>query len=319
MMPMTEAQSWRVRVRIPAKINIALCVGPRRADGFHELSTVFQAVSLYDQVQATGRADGRIELTMSGEGSERLACDRTNLAVRAARLLRDRHGNPRQGVELRIDKQIPMAGGMAGGSADAAGTLLACVECWRLEVSLDELLGLAAELGSDVPFLLLGGNALGTGRGERLRALPAAGRLEWVFALAGRGLSTPQVYRRFDELAELGELTPSSQLASDGLAGLLSGEPDRVAAALRNDLQVPALDLYPELAGTLAAGLARPGVLGGLVCGSGPTCAFLCADASSAGAAAASLAGEPTVRAVRRGHGPVAGPEVARLARAEES
>lgn len=303
----------RVRVRVPAKINTALCVGPRRADGYHDLSTVFQAVSLYDEVLATERGDDQICLTMAGEGSEELPCDQTNLATRAAWLIRERYGRPEMGVDLHIDKHVPMAGGMAGGSADAAATLLACAEIWRLEATLDELVELAAELGSDVPFLLLGGNALGTGRGEKLRRLPDGGRLEWVFAMAGHGLSTPQVYQRYDELADAGKLQPSAELPTEQLTELFSGEPVRVAAALRNDLQAPALDLYPELAQTLAAGGDAPGVLGALVCGSGPTCAFLCVDAEAADELAARLASAHTVRDVRRGHGPVPGPEVARL------
>ena len=311
-MPVDEDRR-RVRVRVPAKINTALAVGPRRADGFHDLSTVFHAVSLYDEVLATERADDQIRLTMVGEGSEELACDDTNLATRAALLLRERYGSPELGVELHIDKHVPMAGGMAGGSADAAATLLACAECWRLETTLDELIELAAELGSDVPFLLLGGNALGTGRGEKLRKLPDSGRLEWVFALADHGLSTPQVYRRYDEMAEEGRLQPSAELPPEQLAELFSGEPVRVAAALRNDLQAPALDLYPELGQTLAAGGDAPGVLGALVCGSGPTCAFLCIDADAADELASRLTTARTVRDVRRGHGPVPGPEVARL------
>lgn len=296
-------------VRVPGKINLALAVGPRRADGFHDLSTLFQAVSLYDDLQATARTDNQITLVMAGEGSEHLACDDTNLAVRAAQLLRERHGRDSLGVDLRVDKCVPMAGGMAGGSADAAGTLLICNEVWGLGLGLEELSDAAAQLGSDVPFLLLGGNALGTGRGERLRPMPEPGRLEWVFAIAQHGLSTPQVYRQFDVMADRGDIVPSAELAVGVLDELCSGEPERVAAGLRNDLQPAALELYPELAGTLAADTDSR-VLASLVCGSGPTCAFLCADAESADRLAARLVGLPEVRDTRRAHGPVPGPKV---------
>lgn len=293
-----------VRVRVPGKINLALAVGPRRADGYHGLTTVFHAVSLFETVTATGRDDAAISLVMSGHGSEQLPVDETNLAVRAAGLLRERYGAPGLGVDLVIDKQIPMAGGMAGGSADAAGVLLACNQVWGLGLDTSTLVTLAAELGSDVAFLLTGGNALGTGRGEQLRQLPASGRLEWVVALADGGLSTPAVYRRFDELAEAGRQQPSATLPDEVIAELTSGVPERVAAALTNALQPAALDLRPELTETLAH-VELPGVLGGVVCGSGPTIAFVCADAEAADRVAAQLAGQPQVRATARASGPV--------------
>ncbi len=298
-----------VRVQVPAKINLALAVGPRRDDGYHDLTTLFQAVSLYDDLQACARDDARIVVTMRGEGSEELPCDQTNLVTRAATLLRERHGVPSLGVEVHVDKHIPMAGGMAGGSADAAATLLACNEVWQLGLGLDQLLAVAADLGSDVSFLLLGGNALGTGRGELLQPQPAPGRLEWVFAIAQHGLSTPEVYRQFDRMAERGDLIPSVDLPARDVELACSGQPDQVAAVLRNDLQPPALELYPELGGTLQAG-CQPGVLGFLVCGSGPTCAFLCADPDAADRLAASLASMPQVRDTRRAHGPVPGPKL---------
>lgn len=299
-----------VHVRVPGKINLALRVAAQRPDGYHDLATVFQAVSLHEDVHATARSDGEITLLMSGEGSEDLPTDQTNLAVRAAHLLRELHGHPGLGIVLRITKQIPMAGGMAGGSADAAGVLLAANHVWRLGLELDPLAEVAAQLGSDVAFLLYGGNALGQGRGERLTPLAADGRLEWVFALAPGGLSTPAVYRAFDELAAAGELVPSDEIPPGSLDELASGDPHRVAAELFNALQPAALALYPELADTLALG-ERPGVLASLVCGSGPTCAFLCADAAVADDFAGELAGRPQIRAVRRAFGPVSGPRPA--------
>lgn len=298
-----------VNVRVPGKINLALAVGPRRADGYHDLTTVFQAVSLCDDVQAAARGDGLVTLAMTGEGSEHLACDETNLAVRAALVLRERYGSPGLGVDLRIHKQIPMAGGMAGGSADAAGTLLACNAVWGLKLGVDELREVAADLGSDVPFMLFGGNALGTGRGERLRPLPAPGRLEWVFAIARRGLSTPHVFQQFDVMAGRGEIVPSADLPAEALTELCSGDAGRVAEALRNDLQPASLELYPELAETLNFG-SDSGVLASLVSGSGPTCAFLCVDARSADHLVSKLIRRSQVRDARRAHGPVPGPEI---------
>ena len=307
-----RATPAEVTVQVPAKVNLALCVGPRRADGYHDLATVFQAVSLYDRLRARPRADGRICAQMAGEGSEQLSCDQTNLVVRAAWLLRERYPGQTagKGVDLAVDKQIPMAGGMAGGSADAAGTLLACNRLWGLNLPVGELAELGAELGSDVSFLLYGGNALGLGRGEQLTPLAASGRLEWVFATARRGLATPLVYRRFDEMADRGAIVPDAGLPDEVIEQLSCGIAERVAACLRNDLQAPALELYPELAQTLRAG-ATAGALATLVSGSGPTCAFLAADAAAADRLAAELPKHaPEVRDVRRAYGPVSGPSI---------
>lgn len=302
----------QVSVQVPGKINLALCVGPRRGDGYHRLSTLFQAVSLHDDLLASVRSDGQLTVAMTGEGSEQLPCDQTNLAVAAASLLRRRYASPTHGVDLRIDKHVPMAGGMAGGSADAAATLLACNELWQLGLGRETLAEVAAELGSDVSFLLYGGNALGTGRGEQLVVQPASGQLEWVFAIAQHGLSTALVYQHFDLMAERGAINPSAEMPAGALDELCSGDPARVGAALRNDLQPAALELYPELRETLSAGLDA-GASAALVCGSGPTCAFLAADPPTAAELAEQLADLPEVRAVRRAYGPVPGPQARRV------
>lgn len=311
MSPEAGKTDAAVVVRVPAKVNLALCVGPRRADGYHDLATVFQAVSLYDEITALARSDGQITVQMTGEGSEELPCDQTNLACKAALVLREWAGDAtRHGVDLRIVKQIPMAGGMAGGSGDAAAVLLACNRLWGVGLPLEVLSELGAELGSDVSFLLYGGNALGLGRGERLTPQPVTGRLEWVFATAPRGLPTPLVYRHFDEMADRGAIVPDAELSPDALDDLCSGEAARVAARLRNDLQAPAVELYPQLADTLEAGLAA-GALAGLVSGSGPTCAFLAADAASADVVASRMAATAGgVRDLRRAYGPVDGPRI---------
>lgn len=292
----------QVRVRVPAKVNLALCVDALGDDGYHRLGTVFQALSLFDEVVATPGEPGEVSLVVAGDDVDGVPVGETNLAVRAARLLAERHGHDGLGVRLHLRKQIPVAGGMAGGSADAAGALLACSVLWDLDTTPDDLHELAAELGSDVPFALVGGTAIGTGRGDQLVPVLARGTYHWVLALAHDGLSTPAVFRRFDEMGAPGDPAVPPSVAH----ALAHADPHGLAAALRNDLQAPALDLRPELAETLAAGRSA-GALGGIVSGSGPTCAFLAADEASAMDIARALSRQPTVRAVRRATGPVHG------------
>lgn len=277
-----------VRVRVPGKINLALCVGPRRPDGFHDLATVFQAVSLADELTATPAPDGVVTVEVHGPGCDEVGPAEDNLAVRAARGLAATYA-PGAGAHLRIDKGIPVAGGMAGGSADAAAALLACDRLWGLDLGTDALLELGAHLGSDVPFTLLGGTAIGHGRGERLRPVAVGHVFHWVLVTSGVGLSTPAVFRRFDELHPP-QTVAAPQVPAGLLDALAAGDAVALAAALRNDLTEPALDLRPDLAETLATG-ADLGALGGLLSGSGPTCAFLAADAEDAEALARALRG----------------------------
>lgn len=295
-----------VLVRVPAKINLGLAVGRLGDDGYHPLATLFHAVSLYDEVRAEAIEPGHIELTMSGPGTLDLACDETNLAWRAAALLLDRHPGIRSGVRLSVRKRIPIAGGMAGGSADAAGALLACSVLWDLDLDPDDLVVLAAELGSDVPFALVGGNAVGTGRGERLVPALSRGQFHWVLALADGGLSTPTVFRRYDELglgAERPELSPLL------LQAIATGDARRLGATLHNDLERPALELRPDLARVLDAG-RELGALGGVVSGSGPTIALLAADERRALDLAAALSSEGVCRGIVCASGPVPGARV---------
>ncbi|OSZ57466.1 4-(cytidine 5'-diphospho)-2-C-methyl-D-erythritol kinase [Streptomyces pharetrae CZA14] len=295
-----------VTVRVPAKVNVQLAVGAARPDGFHDLANVFLAVGLYDEVTVTPSSDG-LRVTCEGPDAAQVPLDRTNLAARAAEALAARYGRT-PGVHVHIVKDIPVAGGMAGGSADGAGALLACDALWGTNAPRGELLEICAELGSDVPFSLVGGAALGTGRGERLTALEAGGTFHWVFAMAGRGLSTPAVFREFDRLAE-GRDIPEPVASRDLLDALAKGEAEALAATVRNDLQPAALSLFPELADTLAAGRAA-GALTGLVSGSGPTTAFLTRDAGSAERVAEALRASGTCRSVRVASGPVAGATV---------
>ncbi|SER42795.1 4-diphosphocytidyl-2-C-methyl-D-erythritol kinase [Streptomyces sp. yr375] len=296
-----------VTVRVPAKVNVQLAVGAARADGFHDLANVFLAVGLYDEVTVTP-ADG-LRVTCEGPDAAQVPLDRTNLAARAAIALAERYGRTPD-VHLHIAKDIPVAGGMAGGSADGAGALLACDALWGTGASRDELLDICAELGSDVPFSLVGGAALGTGRGEKLTALEVGGAFHWVFAMAERGLSTPAVFREFDRLAE-GRDIPAPVASRALLDALAKGDPDALAATLSgsNDLQPAALSLFPELADTLAAGRAA-GALATLVSGSGPTTAHLARDAASAAKIAETLHTSGTCRTVRVAAGPAAGATV---------
>ncbi|MFE7857494.1 4-(cytidine 5'-diphospho)-2-C-methyl-D-erythritol kinase [Streptomyces sp. NPDC057403] len=294
-----------VTVRVPAKVNVQLAVGAARPDGFHDLANVFLAVGLYDEVTVTPAEELRV--TCEGADAEQVPLDRTNLAARAAIALAERRGIE-PAVHLHIAKDIPVAGGMAGGSADGAGALLACDALWRTGASRAELLAICAELGSDVPFSLVGGAALGTGRGEQLTALEVGGTFHWVFAMAGRGLSTPAVFREFDRLTA-GLDVPEPVASQELLDALAKGDADALAAAVSNDLQPAALSLFPELADTLATGRAA-GALAALVSGSGPTTAFLARDARSAAKVAEALEASGTCRTVRTTLGPAPGATV---------
>ncbi|QTD99036.1 4-(cytidine 5'-diphospho)-2-C-methyl-D-erythritol kinase [Streptomyces cyanogenus] len=294
-----------VTVRVPAKVNVQLAVGAARPDGFHDLANVFLAVGLYDEVTVTPADELRI--TCEGPDAGQVPLDRTNLAARAAIALAGRRGIEPD-VHIHIAKDIPVAGGMAGGSADGAGALLACDRLWGTGASRAELLAICAELGSDVPFSLVGGAALGVGRGEQLTALEVGGTFHWVFAMAGRGLSTPAVFREFDRLAQ-GREIPEPVASAELVEALAKGDAEALAAAVSNDLQPAALSLFPELADTLESGRGA-GALAALVSGSGPTTAFLARDAEAAQKVAAALRGSGTCRAVRTAGGPVVGATV---------
>ncbi len=298
-----ETEFGTVRVHVPAKLNLTLRVGPVRKDGYHPVATLYQAVSLYDEVAVTEGEPGRISVEVSGEGASGVPVDRTNLAVKAAELLRKKYGSPDLGARIVIRKQIPVAGGMAGGSADAAGALLGCSVLWDLDTSPADLQTLGGRVGSDVPFALMGGCAVGTGRGEQLVPALSRGSFHWVLAFAAKGLSTPAVYGRFDEL---GDVDPDLSVPPVLMNALAAADARGVGEALTNDLQPAALALYPELRRTLDAGM-ECGALGGIVSGSGPTVAFLAADENAAVDLSVRLSSEGVARSVRRVAGPVHG------------
>ena len=326
-------ESDAIRVRVPAKINLRLAVGPRGVDGYHRLDTVYQAISLYDEV--TAEPADELRLHIDGVGADTLPTDERNLAVQAATVLAD-HLGVAPNVALRLHKRIPLAGGLAGGSADAAAVLVACDALWHGGLTRDELAEVAGQLGSDVPFLVVGGTALGTGRGETVNPVLADGPWHWVVAVADGGLSTPTVYAQLDMLRGTGAASEPVPMVSPDidvpdraddlvaeppsiadepestdrlLAALRSDDPTLLAAALGNDLQPAAIALRPALRRTLEAGLAA-GALAALVSGSGPTCLYLAADADDAARIADEVIDRDVCLDAFVTHGPVAGATV---------
>jgi 4-diphosphocytidyl-2-C-methyl-D-erythritol kinase len=271
--------SQEVRVAAPAKINLSLGVGQVRPDGYHPLATVYQAVSLYDEV--TLRPAGSTVLTVSGDGVDvaQVPTTEANLALRALAVLEEHHDRELP-VSMHIRKRIPVAGGLAGGSADAAAALVGADALFELHTPRRDLLELAARLGSDVPFCLVGGTAIGSGRGELIAPVMTRGEYWWVIVPDEAGLSTPAVYAEFDRLHER-HAVAEPEVATELLAALAAGDPERLGAALSNDLQPAALSFRPDLAELLAA--ARSSAAhGALVSGSGPTTVFLCGSAEHA-------------------------------------
>ena len=231
MDPNTAAQwvpTGSVTVRAPGKINLYLAVGDRRENGYHDLTTVFHAVSLVDEI--TVRNADVLSLEISGEGADQLPLDEGNLAWRAAELMADHVGRAPD-VSIAIDKSIPVAGGMGGGSADAAAVLVAINSLWELGVPRRDLHMLAAKLGSDVPFALHGGTALGTGRGEELATVLARNTFHWVLAFAEGGLSTPAVFTELDRLREVGTAAQARR-ARPGAGGAGGRRPGAAGAAV---------------------------------------------------------------------------------------
>ncbi|MCV7352063.1 4-(cytidine 5'-diphospho)-2-C-methyl-D-erythritol kinase [Mycobacterium parmense] len=294
-----------VTVRVPGKVNLYLAVGDRRPDGYHELTTVFHAVSLLDEV--TVRNADVLSLELVGEGADKLPTDERNLAWRAAELMAEHVGRAPD-VSILIDKSIPVAGGMAGGSADAAAVLVAMNSLWELGVPRRDLRMLAARLGSDVPFALHGGTALGTGRGEELATVLSRNTFHWVLAFADGELLTPKVFAELDRLREAGN-PPRLPAPGPVLAALAAGDADALAPLLGNEMQAAAVSLNPRLRRALRAGV-EAGALAGIVSGSGPTCAFLCPSAAAAVDVGTELSGAGVCRTVRVASGPVAGARV---------
>ncbi|TWE11799.1 4-(cytidine 5'-diphospho)-2-C-methyl-D-erythritol kinase [Rudaeicoccus suwonensis] len=302
---MGSSLSSQVTVKVPAKVNLELRVGPLRDDGFHAISTVFHAVDLCDEV--TVRSDRDWSCQTTGPFSDKVPNGDDNLAMTAVRLLARRAGIE-EPLAVEIAKSIPVAGGMAGGSADAAGALLAADALLQTGFNKRELHSLASELGSDVPFALYGGTAIGSGRGEQLAPVLTKGSFEWVFALHHEGLSTPAVYAECDRLR--GDDPVDEPVPGEGLmTALRAGDVDALARRLHNDLQDAACSLLPRLWDTLDAGIDA-GALGAIVSGSGPTVAFLCADRSEALDLMVTLTAGKVADVVVSASGPVHGAHV---------
>lgn len=294
-----------ITVRVPGKVNVYLGVGPREFSGYHELATIFQAVGIYDEVTVSA-ADS---LTISGLGqfADQIPTDETNLAWKAAELVARACGQE-PNIHIQIDKSIPIAAGMAGGSADAAATLVACDAYWNAGIPRDQLDAMAATLGSDVPFMLHGGCALGVGRGDVLSPVMTRGSFHWVFATFDEGLSTAQIYEKTDEMRGM-DFEDEPEVPTELLSALARGDAPALGRLLHNDLQLAATTSRPQLGRVLEQGIDS-GALGAIVSGSGPTCAFLVRDESSAIDLVVALKATGLVDDVLRTHGPVHGARV---------
>ena len=297
-----------VTVRVPAKVNLQLSVGPREADGFHNLVTVFQAISIFDDVTVTfGPPKSGLSISITGDQRHGVPADDSNLAIKAITLIAKEY-DLEIDAHVEIKKLIPVAGGMAGGSADAAAAIVAIDYLYSLGMSREEMTEIAAQLGSDVPFMLSGGTAIGTGHGDQLTAALSRGTYHWVLALSSIGLSTPAIYSECDRLrseSEIAEPQTNEQL----MQALLAADPKSVGAHLVNDLQAAACSLRPALRLVLDVG-QEYGALGALVSGSGPTVAFLVSDEEAGLDLAVALTASGVVGSVARAYGPVAGAKV---------
>jgi 4-diphosphocytidyl-2-C-methyl-D-erythritol kinase len=296
-----------VTVRVPAKVNLQLAVGPVRPDGYHGVVTVYQAISLFDEVTVRPARE-RTRVLVTGEDAASVPTGPTNLASKAVTALARATGQRDRGrssVQIEIRKRIPVAAGLAGGSADAAAALVACNELWHTGLSQQELGEIGARLGSDVPFALAGGTAVGRGRGEQLTVALVAGIYHWALAFAAGGLSTPEVYAACDRL-RAGARLPEPGLSGPLMTALRSADPVAVGRHLVNDLQPAAISLRPELRRALRDG-REFGAVGAQVSGSGPTCMFLARDAAHAREIAVSLTSAGSCRAVALASGPVPG------------
>jgi 4-diphosphocytidyl-2-C-methyl-D-erythritol kinase len=294
-----------VTVKVPGKVNVYLGVGPREFSGYHELATIFQAVGIYDEVTVSA-ADS---LVISGLGpfADRIPTDETNLAWKAAELVARACGEE-PNIHIQIDKSIPIAAGMAGGSADAAAVLVACDAYWNAGIPRDQLDAMAATLGSDVPFMLHGGCALGIGQGDVLSPVMTRGSFHWVFAIFDEGLSTAQIYEKTDDMRGL-EFEVEPEVPTELLSALARGDAPALGRLLHNDLQLAATTSRPQLGRVLEQGIDL-GALGAIISGSGPTCAFLVRDESSAIDLVVALKASGLVDDVLRTHGPVHGARV---------
>ena len=297
-----------VTVRVPAKVNLQLSVGPKEADGYHNLVSVFQAISIFDDITIKlGEPGSGLTISVTGDQTHGVPADANNLAAKAVSLISKEY-DLTVDAHIEIKKSIPVAGGMAGGSADAAGTIIGIDYLYSLDMTREEMIEIAAKIGSDVPFMLSGGTAIGTGHGDQLTAALSRGTYHWVLAVSTVGLSTPAVYAECDRLR--GELEIVEPQTNEVLMqSLLAADASGVGAALVNDLQLAACSLRPALRLVLDVG-QEYGAFGAIVSGSGPTVAFLVADQDSGLDLAVALTSSGVVGSVVQAYGPVAGAKV---------
>ena len=301
-------RSRGVTARVPAKVNLQLSVGPLGSDGFHEVTTVFQAISLFDDVTvATADKGEGIKISITGQTSGGVPADNSNLAVKAAQLMIKNYDLP-QDLVIKLKKEIPVAGGMAGGSADAAGVIVGLDSLFELGLSRDVMESVGSKIGSDVPFSICGGVAIGTGRGDQITPALAKGSYNWVLALSGQGLATPSVYQECDRLRE--GLSIAAPVVSEPLMqALRAGDAKALGKALTNELQPAACSLRPALRLVLDVGNDY-GALGGVISGSGPTVAFLVSDDEHAMDLTVALSSSGVVSSVVRASGPTNGARI---------
>ena len=301
-------RSRGVTARVPAKVNLQLSVGPLGADGFHEVTTVFQAISLFDDVTvATAEKGEGIKLSITGQTSGGVPADNSNLAVKAAQLMIKNYDLP-EDLVIKLKKEIPVAGGMAGGSADAAGVIVGLDSLFELGLSRDVMESVGSKIGSDVPFSICGGVAIGTGRGDQITPALAKGSYNWVLALSGQGLATPSVYQECDRLREGLSIAPPV-VSEPLMQALRAGDAKALGKALTNELQPAACSLRPALRLVLDVGVDY-GALGGIVSGSGPTVAFLVSDDEHAMDLTVALSSSGVVSSVVRASGPTNGARI---------
>ena len=301
-------RSRGVTARVPAKVNLQLSVGPLGADGFHEVTTVFQAISLFDDVTvATANKGAGIKISITGQTSGGVPADNSNLAVKAAQLMIKNYDLP-EDLVIKLKKEIPVAGGMAGGSADAAGVIVGLDSLFELGLSRDEMESVGSKIGSDVPFSICGGVAIGTGRGDQITPALAKGSYNWVLALSGQGLATPSVYQECDRLREGLSIAPPV-VSEPLMQALRAGDAKALGKALTNELQPAACSLRPALKLVLDVGVDY-GALGGIVSGSGPTVAFLVSDDEHAMDLTVALSSSGVVSSVVRASGPTNGARI---------
>ena len=301
-------RSRGVTARVPAKVNLQLSVGPLGADGFHEVTTVFQAISLFDDVTvATAEKGEGIKISITGQTSGGVPADNSNLAVKAAQLMIKNYNLP-EDLVIKLKKEIPGAGGMAGGSADAAGVIVGLDSLFELGLSRDVMESVGSKIGSDVPFSICGGVAIGTGRGDQITPALAKGSYNWVLALSGQGLATPSVYQECDRLREGLSIAPPV-VSEPLMQALRAGDAKALGKALSNELQPAACSLRPALRLVLDVGIDY-GALGGIVSGSGPTVAFLVSDDEHAMDLTVALSSSGVVSSVVRASGPTNGARI---------